>query len=439
MIRAACGFCSSFVATKGDNQSWLNPVKRGFLLDTHSGNLSYSSFLWTNRRWLAGGLLITLCSSFGQTYFISLFSSNIREDFSLTHGEFGQLYMLATLASSFTLLWLGKTLDHFRIAIVAACVFTGLASFCLAMGKVNSVPGLLIVLYGLRLFGQGMMTHTAMTAMGKWYVAARGRAVATTGMGYHIGEGIMPGIIVYALTVVTWQSLWLAGSALLLLLVPIIFSLFSKERQPGSEEQKQADAGHQWSRKEVLRDSAFWILCLGVLAPSFIGTSHFFHLIHITEYKQWTTNWAASSFILLAVMTITWTLIAGWLVDRFSARHLLPYFLVPLGLSCLALAASDHPYVLFLFMGLLGISYGISSSLFGALWPEIYGTKHLGSIRAMAVAAMVLASALGPGITGTLIDVGFDYNSQLWIMALYALVCALIMRSVSKTLLARAD
>jgi len=117
----------------------------------------------------------------------------------------------------------------------------------------------------------------------------------------------------------------------------------------------------------------------------------------------------------------------------------LPYFLVPLGLGCLALAASDHPYVLFLFMGLLGISYGISSSLFGALWPEIYGTRHLGSIRAMAVAAMVLASALGPGITGTLIDTGFGYNSQLWIMAAYALICALIMRTVSTTLLARTD
>lgn len=347
--------------------------------------------------------------------------------------------MLATLASSITLLWLGKTLDHFRIAVVAASVFAGLATFSLAMGKINSVPALLIVLYGLRLFGQGMMTHTAMTAMGKWYVAARGRAVATTGMGYHIGEGLMPGIIVVALTMVSWQSIWLVACALLLLLVPIIYLLFSRERQPGSEEQKQADAGHQWTRKEVLRDSAFWILCLGVLAPSFIGTSHFFHLIHITEYKQWAQGWAASSFLLLAAMTIIWTLIAGWLVDRYSARHLLPYFLVPLGLGCLALAASDHPYVLFLFMGLLGISYGISSSLFGALWPEIYGTKHLGSIRAMAVAAMVLASALGPGITGTLIDSGFSYNSQLWIMAVYALICALIMRSVSKSLIARTD
>ena len=347
--------------------------------------------------------------------------------------------MLATLASSITLLWLGKVLDHFRIAIVAACVFTGLAIFCLAMGKADSVPALLIVLYGLRLFGQGMMTHTAMTAMGKWYVAARGRAVATTGMGYHLGEGIIPAIVVVALTVVAWQSLWLIASGLLILLVPVIFLLFYQERQPGTEEQKKADAGHQWTRKEVLCDSAFWILCLGVLAPSFIGTSHFFHLIHITEYKQWSPTWAASSFILLAAMTITWTLIAGWLVDRFTARHLLPYFLVPLGLGCLALAASDHHYVLFLFMGLLGISYGIASSLFGALWPEIYGTKHLGSIRAMAVAAMVLASALGPGITGTLIDNGFSYNSQLWIMAAYALICALIMRSVSKTLLGRTN
>jgi len=39
---------------------------------------------------------------------------------------------------------------------------------------------LVIAIYLLRLAGQGMMSHTAMTAMGRWFVAERGRAVAVT-------------------------------------------------------------------------------------------------------------------------------------------------------------------------------------------------------------------------------------------------------------------
>ena len=399
--------------------------------------ISYGSFLLNNYRWLAGGMLLMLCSSFGQTYFISLFSQQIRADFGLTHGDFGQLYMLATLASAATLLWAGKSLDHFKIATVAGCVFFGLAVFSLSMGLISGIAGLVITLYGLRLFGQGMMTHTAMTAMGKWYVAARGRAVGTAGIGYHLGEGVIPAIIIAALSLFNWRHLWLAGAIMLLLLVPVIAGLFHTERKPGTQELKEAISGHHWTRKEVLKDPLFALLCLGILAPAFIGTAHFFHFIHITEYKQWNTAWASKTFMVLAMMTISWSLIAGWLIDKFSAKRLLPFFLLPLGFGSLILASSSHPWALIVFMALLGFSYGISESLFGALWPEIYGTRHLGSIRAMAVATMVVASALGPGLTGTLIDAGIGYNTQLWAMGAYAIGCSFVMWFVSLKLIER--
>jgi MFS family permease len=83
-------------------------------------------------------------------------------------------------------------------------------------------------------------------------------------------------------------------------------------------------------------------------------------------------------------------------------------------------------------MALLGISYGFSSTLFGALWPEIYGARHLGSIRSVTVAMMVFASALGPGLTGYLIDAGVPYSLQVYAMALYCLLAALALTLVSR-------
>lgn len=139
----------------------------------------------------------------------------------------------------------------------------------------------------------------------------------------------------------------------------------------------------------------------------------------------------------MASMTVVFALVAGQLVDRFSATALLPSFLIPLGAACLVLASFDGQWSAFAFMGLLGISYGFSSTLFGAVWPEVYGLKHLGSIRALTVAIMVFATAMGPGLTGYLIDLGVSYPLQIAFMGFYCLGASGLMLYVSRRLVGR--
>src|SRR3546814_1041897 len=68
----------------------------------------------------------------------------------------------------------------------------------------------------------------------------------------------------------------------------------------------------------------------------------------------------------------------------------------------------------YVFILLLGISNGFTSTLLGALWPEVYGLANLGGIRAITVSAMVLSSAVGPGVTGVLIDMrSEEHTSEL--------------------------
>ena len=97
----------------------------------------------------------------------------------------------------------------------------------------------------------------------------------------------------------------------------------------------------------------------------------------------------ASSFAMAALVNSVFTLISGQLIDRFSGLALLPFVLVPLGLACLILGLFEAQWTPFLFMAFLGFSNGLSTTLFGAVWPEIYGLKHLGAIRALAFSAMV--------------------------------------------------
>ena len=393
-------------------------------------------FAFRNARWLLGGLLLTFFSSFGQTFFISLFSGEIRAAFQLSDGEFGAIYMAGTLASAVTLIKLGKTLDRFSISAVSLCVICALAIACLGMSFVNSWMLLLVVIYALRLFGQGMMTHTSQTAIGRWYDADRGRAISLTSMGHQIGEALFPAIVLVLLGLYDWRVTWqICAVALVVVAMPSIVLLMRVEHRPNVDGHlKIANKTRDWTRGEVVRDGVFWILCLGILAPAFIGTSVFFHQVRIIESKGWSSNVFAFSFLILSVTTVLFTLIAGQLVDRYHARRILPVFLLPLGVACLVLGLGRDPSAIYGFMFLLAISYGFSSAIFGTIWPETYGTAHLGSIRAVAVAAMVFASAIGPGITGWCIDRGVGFDFQLLVMAGYCLFAAVAMIAAVKIL-----
>jgi MFS family permease len=397
------------------------------------------TFLRDNARWVAGGFLLTFFSSFGQTYFISLSAGDIRAEYGLSHGGFGTLYMLATLASAATLPQLGKIVDRISVASTVLLAAPVLAVACILMAWSSSLVLLVLAVYLLRLFGQGMFTHIAMTAMGRWFAAQRGRAISLTAIGVNLGEAVFPISFVGVAALLGWRGSWLlAAGVLLVVALPVIYGLLKVERTPQSVAlDPDRPAARDWTRAEVVRDPLFWASLSGVLAPPFIGTTIFFHQVYLSELRGWEPSVFAASFAIMSSMTILFALIAGQLVDRFSATRLLPSFLVPLSLSCFVLASTDAPWGAYAFMALMGISYGFSSTLFGALWPELYGSKHLGGIRSLIVAFMVFATAMGPGLTGALIDAGISYPGQIAAMGVYSVAVIMIMTLVSRRALAR--
>jgi len=396
-------------------------------------------FLQENLRWVAGGFLLTYFSSFGQTFFISLSAGHIRSEFGLSHGGFGTLYMIATLASAMSLPQVGKLVDRWRVAQTVWLTVALLFVACVGMAYSASLAALAVTIYLLRLFGQGMMSHIAFTAMGKWFAAQRGRAVSLAAIGVNFGEATMPFLFVVLAAAVGWRHAWLVAAAVLVAFgLPAIHLAMRVERKPRSTDPGQArPASADWTRAQALRDPLFYVILAGVLAPAFIGTTIFFHQVYLVELRGWSLELFAASFTLMSASVIVFALIAGYLVDRYSAIRLLPAYLLPLAAACFVLGAFEGQWSAFAFMALLGISYGVSTTLFGALWPELYGTAHLGSIRSLVVAATVLATALGPGITGYLIDIGVSYPLQIIAMSLYCLVAAGAMTFASRVATAR--
>lgn len=386
------------------------------------------TFIRHNFRWVAGGFMLTYFSSFGQTYFISASVAEWQAAFGLSHGEFGRLYMFATLGSAMCLPFVGRLVDVVQAHLMIAMVVPVLAGAALLAGYASSVPVLVVAIFLLRLFGQGMMTHIALTSTGRWFVAERGRAVSLVVLGHQGGEATIP-LMFAALTIAFgYRAGWLAAAAALLVIgLPFACWCYLKPRVPHgktSTETRRLRPVRSWTRREVLRDPIFWVLLTGVLAPAFIGTTIFYHQNYLTTLHDWPPQLFALSLLLMALTTVVCALVAGALVDLFGATSVLPFFLLPLSAACFALAYSGPEITLFITMVLLGISYGISSTLFGSLWPEIYGLANLGAVRAITVSAAVLATAAGPGLTGTLIDRGMDLPAQMIFFGGYCLLAA---------------
>lgn len=379
-------------------------------------------------------VLMTVSSSFGQTYFIGIFAPWLKGELELSNGAFGGFYALGTVASACVLIWGGKVADHFRIRWLAVAALAGLATMCVAMAANHSALLLLPILFGLRLFGQGSLGHLAITGTGRWYMRRRGRMMSIAVLGFPIGEALMPMTAVMLISVVGWRETWLAAAAALCFVsVPLV--LLFLRREPSHDQvvdrtsEPQAPRRH-WTRREVLRTPVFFAVLSGVLAPSFVMTGIFFHQAHLVEVKGWTLAWFAGWFPLFAGVSVAAALATGWLVDRFDARRLLPFFLLPMALGVAVLAMWDSEMAVPVFMAVGAVTSGSASTLLGALWAELFGTRHLGSIRSIAFAGQVFASALSPGLIGLLLDAGVHLELQYLAMMTYALLSAFWLRLI---------
>lgn len=383
--------------------------------------MTYLSFVLENRRFLAFGFLMTFFSSFGQTFFISLFGAELRGAFDLGHGEFGTVYMLATLTSAALMIYAGQLIDRLDLREYAAGVGVLISVACLYMAwvPVASVLFLYLAILLLRLSGQGLMSHTSVTAMARYFEAGRGRAIALSSLGFSSGEAVLPLTAVTLVAIVDWRMTWaLAGTVMAIGLVPCILWLLKGHGQRHAALQRRnaepgeaPDPVRHWSRAEVLRDGTFYSLLPAILAPSFILTGIIFHQVHLVDEKGWTMTLFAGGFTFYAAAAVVCAFVTGALADRFTAERLLPFVLVPLGLGLVWLALSDAPVTALGFMMLSGLTVGAYNIVGGAIWAEVYGHRHIGAIRAMTMSLMVVSSALAPAIMGWLIDVSVSMEA----------------------------
>ncbi|MEX1233649.1 MAG: MFS transporter [Roseovarius sp.] len=378
------------------------------------------AFLRDNARWLTAGVLLTFLSSFGQTFFISIFAGEIREAFGLSHGQWGGIYSLGTTVSAAVMVWAGGLTDIFRVRRIGAIIFVALAVSCAAMA-LNPVWWLLpVVIFALRFTGQGMSTHIAVVAMARWFVAARGRALSVAKLGFSLGEAVLPVLFVALMLVMDWRLLWLIAALIAVLGAPLLLVLLRQERTPQSHAKSGQSLGMEarhWTRNQTFRHWLFWFMIPALLGPSAFNTAFFFHQVHIAEVKAMSHVELVAMFPFYTAISIGAMILSGWAIDLIGTPRLIPWMQLPMVVAFALFAMAEGTLGMLVGFFFLGLNTGFNNTLPSAFWAEFYGTRHIGAIKAMAAAVMVLGSAIGPGVSGVAIDLGVGIEVQFWWIA----------------------
>ena len=370
------------------------------------------------------GFIFTFFSSFGQSFFLGLFNSSIRNELSISHGQFGIIYASATLASSFLLIWVGKKIDDINISKFALFVILLLSFSCFFFSKISSLILLFISVFLMRFSGQGMMSHTATTTISRYFTKSRGKALSTGWFGLSAAEFVLPILIIYLLTITDWRNIWISISIIVIVFLPLASYILVKNINFDSREITDGEKFKeinikQWKRKDVIKDFRFYIICANMLAMPWIATGTFVYQSFILTSKNWGPYVIAQSFMVYSVLSVITLFISGFLIDKFTSRKILIYMNIPLLMAVIVIFYFNHPISSFVFLGLIGISNGFANVLGSSTWAEIYGVKHIGSIKALTTALMVFSTAFGTALFGILIDLDFSIEQISIIAGIY--------------------
>ena len=387
-------------------------------------------FLTNDPKLLLYGFLITFFASYGQTYFISLFNAEIRIFYSLSDGEFGLVYAVATLLSSFILISFAKLIDHLDLRVYSFIITLGFFFACLGMVfLINNILYLFLIIFMLRFFGQGAMDHAGGTTMARYFGNDKGKALSVATLGGILGVMFLPYFALNYFKDIELNQLWLYATLSIIVFIPFIFFTLSNHKNRHEKFKiglKDNPLNKKLRTRDILKDKKFYIYLPLSISASFICTGLMFHQIFIIGQKEWSLQMLGNSYIFLGFFSIVGLLIGGPLVDKYDTKKTAMTALVPLLLLLIVLITFEGEFFLIIYMSLFGLTMGIGRPFIGSLWAEIYGVESLGTVKALLHAGAVFASALSPLVFGYLIDWGFSITTIVTISIIIIIVSTLL-------------
>lgn len=369
-------------------------------------------------------------SALGQTFLISQFVPYFNQAFQLSNATFSILYAVATISSATLIPFAGKYVDKLKIRQASLINGVAIAAFCLLLSFSGHVALLFISLLGLRFCGQGLMVLIGSTGIARYFTIDRGKALSVSGLGLSLAETILPVAVAHVTGWLSWQAAWqLLALSVGIIFLPASLGLVKKDNPfqfADSPKQTKESSKINLSRKQVLADYRFYLILPVILFLPFFITGMFIHQNLLAQAKGWSMEWLATCFIGFGITRILTSILAGPLVDRYTARKTVIVYLVPLLLALVVLLLGNSKWLAMGYMILLAMTASLSSLTGTALWAELYGVRFFGSIKSMVTTLMVFSTALGPIVIGSVLKSSENLNAFLFLSIVAILLLTLL-------------
>lgn len=406
---------------------------------------------------LGAGAVGIIASIPGQTMGVSVFTNHIIEALSITRVSFSSAYMAGTLLSALLIPYAGRLFDRFGGRVLAAASALMLALFLFMLSKSpeitagiasavsikSSTVGVFVAgvsFFGMRFFGQGVLTLASRGMIVRWFDSRRGLASGILGIAISFGFSYAPRPFQALIDHYQWRGalLFLTGF-LILIMVPFIIIVFRKSPEScgmaveeGLSIHQEAGTGEprnaavEKTLQEAKHDIRFWLVIALLLLWGLFNTAFTFHVISIFSNIGRGTSEAVSIFFPISIVAIVVRFGASWLSDRINFSYLIAAFACAMAFYGISFFFLSSPVSILLLI----VSTGLSMGLFGVMnmisWPKLFGVTHVGAISGFAMSFIVAGSALGPW----LFSISYSYLGNYQVTGIGIALLSLLVMAV---------
>jgi MFS family permease len=381
----------------------------------------------------------------GQTMGMAVFTDPLIDVTGLSRTELSMAYLFGTVASSLFLTRAGQWFDRYggRIMIALASVCLSLMLlFISGVDVLMSVFGggafvlMLVGYFGVRFFGQGVLTSCSRNVLVLWFVKRRGLVSGFRSVFVSFGFSIAPLFIAFLIAVYDWRgALWaMAG----IVTIYAVFALIFVRDNPasvglaadGGDPAAPSESNFEVPSKtlgEARIDPVFWLYSASLGFHGLIGTALTFHVVSIFEEAGRGREEALSYFFPAAVFSTATNLLASWLVDHRSLKPFLIVMLIAITSGTYGMLNLAEPWGFWL----LAAGYGCGGGLWGVIsnlaYIRFYGPLNLGAISGLNTSLTVFGSAIGPAA----FSLGLDYSGSYDLPIQISIALVLVLLGIS--------
>jgi len=334
----------------------------------------------------------------------------------------------------------GFLVDRFGPRRLVFCGTLIIGFGLLLLSQVNS----LIMFYGafiLLALGVSACSSTVlMTAVASWFERNIGKALGIMTCGFGV-SGILVLFIVRLIDLYQWRTtLIILGLGMWLFGIPLSFVVRNKPEQYGylpdgetSGEQVSAPESHDKAIgfKEALRSRSFWHISIAETIRVLIITAVITHVMPYLSSLDISRSRAALVTSSIPLLSIIGRIGFGWLGDTRDKRYVMAGAYSTAGVGLLAFSHIQTPWVIFPFLILFPLSWGVSG-LRGAVVKECFGMTSFGKIFGLMVGITMIGGILGPSLAGWTYDTLGSYH-PIWLvfagMSVIPVILMLTMKS----------